>query len=805
MKNEEKTKEQLADELIQIRRKAGDLEASYTDCKRSEKVLRESRERLTALFEFAPDAYYLTDMSGNFVDCNRAAEEITGYKKNELIGKNFLTSRLLPSEQIQKAAEFLAKSELWKPSGPEVFNLKRKDGTFVSVEISTSPAKIKDQGVILGIARDITVRCRADEALQRLRQKLEDRLEERTAAVTNANELLNHEISERKRAQEELNGILEELEGRVEERTAELSIANELLNRELSERKEAEEVLRKANEELEGRLKDQTTELSNTDRLLRQERDERKKAEESLGKTREELETRLKDHAAELSDTRELLNGERAERAQSGESLQAVLAAIEEGYYEVDISGNLTFFNDSFRKIWGYSRNELQGMNNREYMDEEQGKKIYETFNQVYANGGPAREFEAQIERKDGTKRHIEASVSLMKDAKGNPSGFRGAVRDITERSQLESQKDYLQNILESSPDCITTTDLDGMAIYASSKVTKILGYEKKELVGEKIHVLYDNGGNDAEKIMEEISEKGEIEDREIKLKKKDGTYVDVQLSALSLKNGRGDDVGFLWTYRDVSEKKKQEVLLQQAEKMEAIGTLAGGIAHDFNNLLMGVQGNASLVLLDINSSHPHYEKIKNIEEHVQSAADLTKQLLGFAGGGRYDVRTTDLNDLIKDTSETFAQGKKGIKIHRKYQEDLWAVEADQDQIEQVLVNLYENARHAMPNGGDLFLETENVILDERYYIDAYGIEPGRYVKMSITDTGIGMDEAIKQRIFEPFFTTKEMGRGAGLGLAFVYGIIRNHGGLINVQSEKEKGSTFNIYLPISKDVVPHP
>jgi CheY-like chemotaxis protein len=234
---------------------------------------------------------------------------------------------------------------------------------------------------------------------------------------------------------------------------------------------------------------------------------------------------------------------------------------------------------------------------------------------------------------------------------------------------------------------------------------------------------------------------------------------------------------------------------------MEAMGTLAGGIAHDFNNILMGIQGNASLIFLDTDSSFTHYERLRNIEQGVQSGAELTKQLLGFARGGKYEVKPTDLNELIERNSDMFGRTKKQIIIHARYQKDIWPVEVDRGQIEQVLLNLYVNAWQAMPGGGDLYLETENISLDKAY-LKVFGLEPGRYVKMSITDTGVGMDEATQQRIFEPFFTTREMGRGTGLGLASAYGIIKNHGGIINVYSEKGKGTTFNFYLPASEKAV---
>ena len=245
-------------------------------------------------------------------------------------------------------------------------------------------------------------------------------------------------------------------------------------------------------------------------------------------------------------------------------------------------------------------------------------------------------------------------------------------------------------------------------------------------------------------------------------------------------------------------DKKKLEAQLQQAQKMESLGSLAGGIAHDFNNLLMGIQGRTSLMLMYKDSSHPDFGHLSGIEDYIKNAANLTKQLLGFARAGKYEVKPTDINDLIKKSSALFGRTKKEIAIHSKYQEDVWTLEVDRGQIEQVLLNLFINAWHAMPGGGDLFIETENVTVDESF-IRPFEVQPGKYVKISITDTGVGMDEATRQRIFEPFFTTRKMGRGTGLGLASVYGITKNHGGFIDVYSEKGHGTTFNIYLPASE------
>jgi two-component system cell cycle sensor histidine kinase/response regulator CckA len=256
-----------------------------------------------------------------------------------------------------------------------------------------------------------------------------------------------------------------------------------------------------------------------------------------------------------------------------------------------------------------------------------------------------------------------------------------------------------------------------------------------------------------------------------------------------------------LLAIEDVTERKRLEAQLRQAQRMEAVGSLAGGIAHDFNNLLMAIQGNTSLMLLDTDTIHPHYKRLKNIQSCIQSGAELTRQLLGFAGGGKYEPKPTNLNDIVKRAARMFDLTKKEVKIHTKYQKDIWTVEVDQGQIVQVLLNIYMNACQAMPGGGKLYLQTENVTLDEDY-VEPSNVKPGKYVKISITDTGLGMEEATHKRIFDPFFTTQEMGKGKGFGLPSAYGIIKNHGGIINVFSEEGEGTTFDIYLPaLEKEV----
>jgi signal transduction histidine kinase/ActR/RegA family two-component response regulator len=257
----------------------------------------------------------------------------------------------------------------------------------------------------------------------------------------------------------------------------------------------------------------------------------------------------------------------------------------------------------------------------------------------------------------------------------------------------------------------------------------------------------------------------------------------------------------FEWQDKEKEEESIWEQMFR-AQKLESLGILAGGVAHDFNNLLMGVQGRASLMLMNRKDSETHVGHLKAIEEYVQSATGLTRQLLGFARGGKYHVETADMNEVLAHSADLFGRTKKEIRIRTCFEPEPWAVEIDRRQMEQVLLNLFVNAWQAMPGGGDLLLETENVLLDDET-ARSFQIHPGRYVRIEVTDTGTGMDDSTRERIFDPFFTTKKMGRGTGLGLASAYGIVKHHDGALDVQSEVGKGSTFLIYLPAcDKEVI---
>jgi len=416
----------------------------------------------------------------------------------------------------------------------------------------------------------------------------------------------------------------------------------------------------------------------------------RKKAEAELQNYREHLEDLVQERTADLERAGEKLKEEMKQRLQTElalgenqEKYRSILESIEEGYFETDLSGNFTFYNDATSRILGWLKSELHGMNIRSYTSRESAQKLFLTFKKVYRTGKPCRAIEFEIIRNDGKKRYIEMSVSLVRNTEGKPQGFRGIGRDTTARRLAEN------------------------------------------------------------------------------------------------------------------ERKRLEDKLQQVQRLEAIGTLAGGIAHDFNNLLMGIQGNVDLLLISLDATDPRCENTRSIERCVRSGADLTRQLLGYARGGKYFVKPINLNDVVQTSSTLFGRTKREIKMNCEYQEDIWTVEVDRSQIEQVLVNLYLNAWQAMKHRGTIHVKTENAVLDKDF-VRPYEAVPGNYVCVSVGDTGSGMDKETQKRVFEPFFTTKSMGKGTGMGLASAFGILKNHNGIIHFTSTLGKGTTFYIYLPAS-------
>jgi two-component system, cell cycle sensor histidine kinase and response regulator CckA len=379
------------------------------------------------------------------------------------------------------------------------------------------------------------------------------------------------------------------------------------------------------------------------------------------------------------------------------------------------------------------------------------------------------------------------------------------------EQAIVASEKRY-RNIIQSIEDGYYEIDVRGKLTLVNQALCHMFGYSESDLLSKNIADDLDT--QTARKIHAGLPDVLTTEKLgntlELEFQRHDGKVRYAETIVSVIRSGDGELTGYRGIARDITDRKAAEKSrqaleeqLQQAQRLESLGTLAGGIAHDFNNLLMGIGGRTALMLSELAVTHPHYAQLRSIEEYVASAANLTTRLLGFARGGKYEVRPVDLNMLVEKSIEMFGRTKKEISIATALQSDLWPIEADTSQIEQVLLNLLVNAGQAMAGGGFITIATSRMVLAERD-VGFYGIAPGNYVQLTISDTGEGIDDETMQKIFDPFFTTKAIGHGTGLGLAMVYGIIRNHAGGISVKSALHKGTIFTIFLPATdKKVTP--
>ncbi len=465
--------------------------------------------------------------------------------------------------------------------------------------------------------------------------------------------------------------------------------------------------------------------------------------------------------------------------------------------------GTLTYVNRAYREYFGAGA-PLLGKNVLDFIPEEQHELVKSHFTGLTPET-PTVTYQHQIIAPNGAKAWQEWTDRAVFNPDGTISEYQSIGRDITDRKQVEealrkSEEDY-RLVVENAHDAIFIAQ-KGQIPFANHKARQMgmsLGFDQQQsayvdfilpedremvaarhqrrLRGEKLPTIYS-----------------------FRLQGRNGHHIWVELNSVLVDwKGAPATLNFL---RDITEQKRLEAQFHQAQKMEAVGNLAGGIAHDFNNLLMCINGNAAVLLHEVGPGHPHHELLADIQKSVQNGTRLTRQLLGFARRGKYEYRPLNINALIHKTGSMFARTKREITVHCRLAERVWSVEVDEGQIEQVLLNLYVNAWQAMPRGGRIDLSTRNLVVepgDPR----RPDVAPGKYVRVTVTDEGVGIDAGNLPKVFDPFFTTKEPGQGTGLGLAAAYGIIRNHGGIIEVSSTKNVGTTFQIYLPASDKPLP--
>jgi PAS domain S-box-containing protein len=498
----------------------------------------------------------------------------------------------------------------------------------------------------------------------------------------------------------------------------------------------------------------------------------------------------------------------RAEEAlrESERSFRETLENVHLVALALDTSGTVTFCNDYLLELGGWTRAELVG---RPWFPlalahEPASERL---FVRALHEGTLPTHFEQALSTRSGELRLISWNVTTLRDAQGAATGIVSIGEDITEarhaEEALRESEERFRSLIENASDVITILDGNGVIRYASPSIERVLGYVPEELVGRSVRELVDMEDMDTTREWLVALRDGGGDVVEIRTRTADGDWRVLEAVGKVLVDGP-DGREIVVNARDVTERRQAEEALQaseeqlrQAQKMEAVGRLAGGVAHDFNNLLTAISGYSEFLIAQLDSESPLRHDAVEIQKAAERAAALTRQLLAFSRRQVLQPKVLDLNDVVADVSRLLRRLiGEDVQLAVHPATDLGQVKADPGQLEQVLVNLAVNARDAMPSGGELVIRTANLVLTSPLSGAGGELEAGRYVTLTVGDTGAGIDTSTREHLFEPFFTTKEQGKGTGLGLATVFGIVKQSGGDILVTSEPGSGAEFTIVLP---------
>jgi len=467
----------------------------------------------------------------------------------------------------------------------------------------------------------------------------------------------------------------------------------------------------------------------------------------------------------------------------------------------VDMEGRRIYNSLSYQRVLGYSLEELQSSSAFEQVHPGDHARLKEAADEARRTG-IGRSLEYRIRHKDGTWLMLESTSSVIHNAAGEPEKLIIVNRDITERKQaseaLRLSEASFRSVIENAPYGIYRASMEGRLLRVNPALQKMLGYDSPEEL-LRINPAIDLCRDPLEhkRLIEVFARHERFQDVEVEWRRKDGTFIKARCSGWPMACDGGDAVCFEIFAEDITERRLLERQLQVAQKIEAVGRLSGGIAHDFNNLLGVIIGYSQVLIKKLGVGNPLFEHAEEIEKAGQRAASLTKQLLAFSRQQVLAPAVLNLNALITDMGKMLHRLiGEDVELVMKLSADIGQVKADQGQVEQVIMNLVINARDALPQGGKLVVETVNTTLDEAFTRQHPGSRAGRYVMTSVTDSGTGMTPETLAHMFEPFFTTKDRGKGTGLGLATVYGVVKQSGGYILVESELGKGSCFKVYLP---------
>jgi len=777
--------EELVEERTAELRNANEkLQREITERKRTENALRETEKRYRILFEGSRDAIYFTTREGKIVDANQSMLDLFGYSREEMIGLDARKTYVYPEDRrkFQQQIErdgFVRDYEM---------KLCKKDGTEMDC-LLTAAIRHADDGSILGyqgIIRDITELKQIVNELHTEKQRFQTLSENAPFGMVMIDkdgtfryinpkfrELFGYDLND---VPDGRTWFRKAYPNPIHRHSVISTWINDLQSSNSGEKRPRTFTVTCK----DGKEKIITfipVQLETTENLMAcEDITERRQVEEALRKSEERF--------RELYDNAPV------------------------GYHEYDNDGLITNVNLTDLEILGYTREEMIGQPIWKFnVNEETVRR--QVMAKLAGTLPPGKELERIYRRKDGTTFPVLIEDRLILDENGRIKGIRCTIQDITERKQIEEalrkSEENFQKLFDEAPVGYMELDARGCITQVNRTELDMLGYTVEEMLEQPIWKFVVEEEEARHSVMAKLSESMQPgRGLERTYKRKDGTTVPVSIEDAFIQNAEGKVTGIHAVIRDITERKQMEQekknleeQLRQSQKMEAIGRLAGGIAHDFNNLLTVIKGYGQLSLLELKEGDPLRGNLEEIQKSSERAADLTRQLLAFSRRQVMEMKVLDLNTILQNLDKMLRRViGEDIELVTLLTGGLGRVKIDPGQIEQVVMNLAVNARDAMPSGGKLTIETANVELDEHYARNHIDVEPGRYVMLSVSDTGVGITPEVRDRIFEPFFTTKEKGKGTGLGLSTVYGIVKQSGGNIWVYSEPGHGTTFKIYLP---------
>jgi len=546
-------------------------------------------------------------------------------------------------------------------------------------------------------------------------------------------------------------------------------------------------------------------------RRLSREMQERESAQLALKNLNEDLEKKVAERTVELASTVESLKEEVNERRARELDLHRLAAIVEwsdDAIVAASLDGIVTDWNAGAERMTGFSRSEIIGKPFGLFTPPELSDEPRKVQARLLKGESVVR-YESVRKRKDGKLIHVAITASPLKDQGGRIVGSSAILRDITQRIFMEDahrrSEASFRSFVENAPYGILRTTPEGRIVQANPALVQMLGYaSEREVLGLNMGTdVYRNPG-ERQEATKWSRNQDSVQGIEADWKDKTGRPFTIRCAAHVVRDSNGNVEFLEGIVEDISERRAMELQLRQGQKMEAVGRLAGGIAHDFNNLLGVITGYAELVSEQIDPAGAARNSVEQIRKAADRASSLTGQLLAFSRQQVLETKVLNINTIVEDMAKMLPRLLgEDIELQVSLDPLLGAVKADQGQIEQVIMNLAVNARDAMPGGGNLVIRTGRVRFDSDMASKHPPMTPGDYALLSVSDTGTGMDKQTQTHIFEPFFTTKERGRGTGLGLATVYGFVKQIGGFVWVESEPGIGSTFAIYLPVTCEKAP--